>query len=64
VGRTNGLLVSDHSMTSFITEWDLAVDAADHAIVVTNDTRSGADWDIFRPTASARRGTSSGARTA
>jgi hypothetical protein len=43
---TNGLLVSDHSMTSFITEWDFAVDAADHAIVVTNDTRSGEDWDI------------------
>lgn len=42
----NGLLVSNHSMTSFITEWDFAVDANDHAIVVTNDTRAGEDWDI------------------
>ncbi|MCB1048548.1 MAG: hypothetical protein KDC10_15230, partial [Calditrichaeota bacterium] len=37
----NGLLVSDHAMTSFITEWDLGVDGEDHAIVVTNDVRDG-----------------------
>ena len=43
----NGLLVSDHAMTSFITEWDLGVDGEDHAIVVTNDVRDGEDWEIY-----------------
>ncbi len=44
--EANGLLLSNHPMTSFVTEWDLAVDTADHALVATNDIRDGGDWDI------------------
>ncbi len=43
----NGMLISDHSMTGSITEWDMKVDVNDNAIIVTNDIRDGDDWDIF-----------------
>jgi len=43
----NGLLVSDKPQETWVTDYDLACDAANHAIVVINDIRDGSDRDIF-----------------
>lgn len=42
-----GLRVSDHPQESWITDYDLAVDHEDHAIVAINDARAGSDRDIY-----------------
>lgn len=42
----DGLLVSGHPQDTWITDYDLAVDQADCAIVAINDIRRGADRDI------------------
>ncbi len=39
----NGLLVSDHSQMTWLTDYDLAVDANDNAVLVFSDTRNAAD---------------------
>lgn len=41
-----GLLVSSHPQETWITDYDLAVDLQDHAIVAINDIRDGSDRDI------------------
>ncbi|MFA7332086.1 MAG: T9SS type A sorting domain-containing protein [Candidatus Delongbacteria bacterium] len=46
VWADGGLLLSDHPQETWITDYDLAVDAQDHAIVAINDIRDGADRDI------------------
>jgi hypothetical protein len=43
----NGLLISDHPQDSWITDYDMAVDLEDCAILVFNDIRDGLDRDIF-----------------
>ena len=43
----NGLLVSNHTQDTWITDWDMAVDQNDHAILAINDIRAGGDWDIY-----------------
>ncbi len=42
----DGLLVSEHPQDTWITDYDLAVDLDDHAIVAINDIRGGSDRDI------------------
>jgi len=42
-----GLLVSNHPQETWVTDYDLACDNTDHAIVAINDIRDGADRDIF-----------------
>jgi len=41
-----GLLISNHPQETWITDYDLAVDLEDHAIVAINDIRAGSDRDI------------------
>ncbi len=43
----NGLLISDHPQESWITDYDLAADLDDCAILVFNDIRNGSDRDIY-----------------
>ena len=42
-----GMLISNHSQDTWLTDWDMTVDGDDHAIVVFNDIRAGGDWDIY-----------------
>jgi hypothetical protein len=43
----NGLLISDNPQDTWLTDYDLAVDNADHAIIALNDLRAGGDLDIY-----------------
>jgi hypothetical protein len=43
----NGLLISNHTQNSSLTDWDLGVDPTNSAIVVFNDTRTDPNWDIY-----------------
>ncbi|HCW75783.1 MAG TPA: hypothetical protein DHU63_04505 [Candidatus Marinimicrobia bacterium] len=43
----NGLLVSNHTQDTWITDWDMTVDLNDNAIFAVNDIRAGGDWDIY-----------------
>ncbi len=43
----NGILISNHIQESWITDYDMAVDGADHAILTFNDSRNGSDRDIY-----------------
>ncbi|MBI5060386.1 T9SS type A sorting domain-containing protein [candidate division KSB1 bacterium] len=43
----NGILISHHPQESWITDFDLAVDDQDYAIVAINDIRAGGDRDIY-----------------
>ncbi len=45
--QANGLLVSSHTQDTWLTDYDMTVDAEDHAIVLVNDIRAGADRDIY-----------------
>ncbi len=36
-----GMLISDNTQDSWITDWDMSVDATDHALLVFSDIRSG-----------------------
>ena len=36
-----GLLVSDHPAMTWLTEWDMAIDQTDHAILTFQDVRTG-----------------------
>jgi hypothetical protein len=45
--QTNGLLLSNHPQDTWLTDYDMTVDATDHAIVTMNDIRDGVDRDIF-----------------
>ncbi|MCB0286771.1 MAG: T9SS type A sorting domain-containing protein [Calditrichaeota bacterium] len=45
--QANGMLVSDEPSMTFVTDYDMAVDADDNAIVVFADVRNGADLDVF-----------------
>lgn len=46
---SDGLLISDHPQDTWVTDYDLAVDQNDNAILVFNDIRNGSDngWDVF-----------------
>lgn len=41
-----GILISDNQQDTWLTDWDMTVDQADHAILVWNDIRTG-NWDVF-----------------
>lgn len=43
----NGIEISAHPQSSSLVDWDLAVDAAGHAVIVFTDTRAGADLDVY-----------------
>ncbi|HEY3296104.1 MAG TPA: hypothetical protein VGL38_11765 [bacterium] len=43
----NGLLISNNPQSTSLTDWDLAVDSTNSAIVVFNDTRTDANRDIY-----------------
>ncbi len=38
---TNGILISDNQQATWLTDWDMAADNANHAILVFPDTRNG-----------------------
>lgn len=42
----NGLLVSDHEQMSWLTDYDLAVDGGDNAVLVFSDIRYNGDLDV------------------
>jgi hypothetical protein len=39
--ETNGILISDNTQASWLTDWDMVADPANHAILVFPDTRNG-----------------------
>jgi hypothetical protein len=43
----NGLLISNHTQSSSLVDWDLAVDSTNSVIVVFTDTRSDPNLDVF-----------------
>jgi hypothetical protein len=43
----NGLAISEHPQDTWITDYDMAVDQSDRAIIVINDIRNGTDRDIY-----------------
>ncbi len=44
----NGILVSDNPQQSFLVDWDLKVDSADHCVLVFSDDRNGGgDFDVY-----------------
>ncbi|HLN54138.1 MAG TPA: T9SS type A sorting domain-containing protein [Lentimicrobium sp.] len=43
----NGILISDHPTDSWISDWDMAVDINDHAVLTFSDVRAGGNWDVF-----------------
>ncbi|MFH1011770.1 MAG: hypothetical protein V1784_11125 [bacterium] len=43
----NGMLISNHTQASWLTDWDLGVDSTNSAIAVFNDTRTDPNWDIY-----------------
>ena len=43
----DGLLVSDHPSMSWIVDWDMTVDSANHAVLVFSDIRAGGDLDVY-----------------
>ena len=43
----NGILISNHSQSSSLVEWDLISDSDGNAVLVFTDTRSGDDLDVF-----------------
>lgn len=45
--QQNGLLISDHPQDTWLTDYDMAVDQQNNAIIVFNDIRDGGDWDIY-----------------
>ncbi len=49
VWADSGLLVSNHPQETWVTDYDLAVDQNDNAIIVFNDIRNGSTngWDVF-----------------
>ena len=42
----NGLLVSDHTQNSWLTDWDMIADSQGNAVLVFGDARDGSDFDI------------------
>ncbi len=49
VWQESGLMISNHPQQSWVTDYDLAVDQCDNAILVFNDIRNGESngWDVF-----------------
>jgi hypothetical protein len=47
VWAPNGLLISNHTQNTWLTDWDLGVDSTNSAIVVFNDIRTDPSWDIY-----------------
>jgi hypothetical protein len=45
--QVGGILIDGHPQESWVTDYDLAVDNTDNAIVSMNDTRTGGDRDIY-----------------
>jgi hypothetical protein len=45
--QANGLLISSHPQDTWLTDYSIAVDLEDNAIIAFNDIRAGADWDIY-----------------
>jgi len=45
----SGLMISNHAQQTWVTDYDLAVDQNDNAILVFNDMRNGDEngWDVF-----------------
>jgi len=47
VWEHNGLLVSDHPSMSWLTQWDMACDHENNALLVFQDIRNGENNDVF-----------------
>ena len=43
----NGILVSDHTQDTWITDWDLIADSEGGAVLVFSDIRAGGDLDVY-----------------
>lgn len=43
---TNGILISNHLQNTWLTDWDMTVDNANHAILAFNDIRSGGNMNV------------------
>ncbi|MGD8451690.1 MAG: hypothetical protein PVJ57_07710 [Phycisphaerae bacterium] len=43
----NGIAISTHVQNSWITDWDLLVDADGCAVLTFVDLRAGGDWDVY-----------------
>lgn len=41
-----GLLISNHSQSSSLVDWDILVDSSDNAVLTFTDTRNGSDLDV------------------
>ncbi len=44
--QTNGILISDHPSMSWLTDWDMAVDHDNHAILTWQDIRAGGNNNV------------------
>ena len=45
--QPNGILIDGHTQDTWITDYDMTVDAGNNAIIVVNDIRAGTDRDIY-----------------
>jgi len=43
----NGILISDHPSMSWLTDWDMTVDEANHAILTFQDIRNGGNNNVY-----------------
>ncbi len=43
----NGILISDHPTDSWVSDWDMAVDASNHAVLTFSDIREGDNWEVY-----------------
>jgi len=43
----NGLLISDHTSMSWLTDWDMTIDQDNHAILTFQDIRNGGNNNIY-----------------
>lgn len=43
----NGMLVSNHTQSSSLVDWDLISDSSGNAVVVFTDVRAGSDLDVY-----------------
>ena len=43
----NGLLISDHTSSSSIVDWDMMTDNTDNAVIAFSDIRAGGDFKVY-----------------
>ena len=44
---TDGLLISDHTSSSYIVDWDMMTDNSDNAVIAFSDLRDGGDFKVY-----------------